>query len=315
MMRNPHFDDDRIVWSDEYSGQFEPPSTGYDAEFELQWKIALEQDREFFVAPGASTDDRYIDDRIYEWTGKHPTRNDFFDPTMGSRVLDHPLQPELIRGKRCADVGCGLGRWTRVMQRLGAADVLSIDLSESALKSVSRFNGNVLGANVMRLREDHPELCGKFDFVNLWGVAMCTHDPSAAFQSAASLVGEHGAMYLMVYCPEGMHNMPINNLRRKIFHRLPSVKERLAFVDAVHHRRWNRAYPLSRNLKDRVLNLMGEPKGGKIAILDMLEPFYNWVIPLDVIKGWMKKAGFTQVTLLNEFESEKCAYHVLGRKA
>jgi hypothetical protein len=46
----------------------------------------------------------------------------------------------------------------------------------------------------------------------------------------------------------------------------------------------------------------------------MLQPFYNWVIPLDVIEGWARARGFDTMHVLNEFESPKAAYHVLATK-
>jgi hypothetical protein len=63
-------------------------------------------------------------------------------------------------------------------------------------------------------------------------------------------------------------------------------------------------------------NLTRQPKGVRISVLDMLHAYYNWVIPWDVILGWIKKAGFTEVINLNEFEPPQlaCAFHILGIK-
>jgi SAM-dependent methyltransferase len=200
------------------------------------------------------------------------------------------------------------------MQYIGAADVLSVDMSESALNSTRRFNPNALKADILKLPEQHPELGGQFDFANLWGVAMCTHDPRKAFASAAFTVKPGGAMYLMVYAPEGPHNRRETILARRKFHSLHSVQEKLAFVDKVHGRRWESTFPIGHNCRNVVRNILDRPKGYKIGYLDMLEPFYNWVIPVEVIEGWMKQNGFTQMTVLNQNETNKCAHHVLGRK-
>jgi SAM-dependent methyltransferase len=313
-MRNPHFDHGRVVWCDEYSGQYEQPTAGYSEQFDLQWEIALKGIAEYTDDPGAAVDDAHIEDRVYEWTRMHPRGTGFTDASSGIRALDHPIDPSLIRGRKCVDVGCGMGRWTRALQMIGAADVLSIDVSDSALESVARFNRNTLRADITRLPEDHPELVEQFDFAVFWGVAMHTQDPRKAFASAASLVRPGGFIYLMVYAPEGMHNTAIVNIQRRIFSRLKTVEERLAFVERVYDRAWNWSYPPLENLKNLLRNLKGLPKGGKLGVLDMLEPFYNWVIPMEVIEGWMARAGFADVRLLNEFEPEKCAYHVLARK-
>lgn len=314
MQRNPHFDDNLLVWSDDYSGRYEPPASTYGEQFDLQWKLALEGDPEYYNYSGAGLDDDFVADRIYEWTGSHPRGNGFLRPWPGNRVLDHPMDPELIRGRDCIDIGCGLGRWTKVMLALGANMVMSVDVSASALKSVSRFNGNVRRVNVMEIPSQNPDLVARFDFACFWGVAMCTHDPAKAFSAAASTVRKRGALYLMVYQPGGMHGTRLVNLQRKKFYGLRTVRERLAYVDRIWNRRWDWSFPIEENLKNVARRVLARPKSSKMGILDTLEPFFNWVIPLEVVQGWMKKAGFSEVIHLNEFENPACAYHVLGIK-
>ena len=310
-VRNPHFDDGLVVWSDEYSGRYHLPSDDYSDQFDLQWRLCLE---DYYQTLAVSVDDEHISDRIYEWTGQRSGDLSPYHPSEGLRPLDQPLNINLIKDKECIDVGCGLGRWTRTMLTIGARSVISVDMSQSALESVRRFNSNVVKADVMKLPEEHPEFIGKFDFANLWGVAMCTHDPWKAFLGAASTVKPGGALYLMVYAPEGMHGTSIVNLQRSRFAQMQNLEDGLAYVEHVYKREWDNAYPLKENLKNVLRNILGRPRGSMVGTLDMLEPFYNWVIPLEVIEGWMRKAGFKEFCLLNEFEEKKCAYHVLGIK-
>jgi len=60
------------------------------------------------------------------------------------------------------------------------------------------------------------------------------------------------------------------------------------------------------------LRLTGWPNRDRAAVIDMLEPFYNWVIPIDCVREWMKKAGFSEVVRLNEGDTKPCAWHFLG---
>jgi hypothetical protein len=122
-------------------------------------------------------------------------------------------------------------------------------------------------------------------------------------------------MYLYVYEPGGIHAFPLTTLQRRHFHRLSSVEERLRYVDCVHERRWQADIPLRDNLRNVVRNLLDRPKNSKHGVLDLLQPFYNWVIPFDVICGWAKKGGFASHTLLNAGEAPRCGWHVLLRKA
>ena len=312
---HPHFDEGLIVWSDEYSGKYPPPGS-YSEEFDLQWKLAIEGEQGYFDNPGASTEDEYINDRVYEWTGKSANGHGFHDKRMGSRVLDHPLDPDLIKGKKCIDIGCGLGRWTRTMLAIGADSVLSVDMSKSGLKNISKYNDNTAQADIMRIPEEHPEWVGQFDFANFWGVPMCTHDPKKAFLSAASTVKPGGSMYLMVYCPEGMHNHPVVNYQRRTFHNMKTVDERLAYVDHVFRKEWDSNYTLAYNLRNQLIRLGAvfnrNWRDSKVGFLDLLEPTYNWVIPKNVIDDWMKQAGFTEYHYL--YKKPRSAYHVLATK-
>ena len=312
---NPHFDENRLEWSDHLSGRCSPPPQPYSEQFDLQWRLALENHPEYLNHPGADLDSDYINDRIYEWTGIHPDGGGFRDASAGMRVLDHPLDVGLIRDRDCIDIGCGMGRWTKTMLALGARSVLSIDASESAIRSVSAFNDRVMRADIMELPQEHPELTETVDFACFWGVAMCTHDPRKAFLSAASMVKPGGSIYLMVYAPEGINGRPLTNIQRRAFHQLSTVEERLAYVSHVHQRRWDSTYPLRDNIKNRLRDLLRRPKGGPLGVLDMLQPFYNWVIPFEVIEGWARDGGFTRLQLLNESERPKAAYHVLATKA
>lgn len=313
--RNPHFDDGRIVWRDAYSGQYAPPAAGYSEQFDLQWKLALQGEAHYYDNSGASAEDEFIEQRVYEWTGlRPPNASGAWRRPTSVRVLDHPVDPARLRGKDCVDVGCGMGRWTRTMLALGARSVLSIDMSASGLKNVSRFNSNTLVADVMQLATEHPELSGTFDFATFWGVAHHKHDPSRAFTNAAQLVRPGGALYLMVYAPEEMHGLDVVTRRRKHFHRLGSVEERLRYVDRIYDRRWDSAVSPYWNVRDKLKNVLRRPRGTKVGILDMLEPFFNWVIPEGVARGWFAREGFTSVQLVNDHEPKKCAFHFVGIK-
>ena len=55
--RNPHFDDDRVVWSDAYSGAYEP--VAYDQQFDDQWRLFLERQTGFCDHTGVETSDDF----------------------------------------------------------------------------------------------------------------------------------------------------------------------------------------------------------------------------------------------------------------
>lgn len=289
-MRNPHFDDGRVIWKDKYSGLYEP--VPYDVQFDNQWQLFLENRPGFVNHTGVETDDVWIDDRVFDLTGVHGlvTQNELQVPrNMGGRQnLSLRFSPEHFQDKRILDAGCGAGRWTKALQALGGS-VKSIDVSEHGLKSVRQFNSDVEAIDLFSLAE-HKRLQGTFDFTICWGVVMCTHDPWKAFQNVASTVAQGGELYVMVYAPT-YHNNPEVQTYRKQYHSLKTYEEKMAYVFDI-----------------------ADSEENAINYLDMLNTFYNWVVEEETIHQWFKKCGFSETVTLNFSDEYPVAYHVLGRK-
>ncbi|BFU93746.1 MAG: protein of unknown function [Nitrospira sp.] len=305
---NPHFDHHRIVWRDEYCGQYQPVE--YGDQFDDQWRLFLERRVGFCRHTGVETSDPYVDDRIFELTGVKDLlgrrryglwlpvvrrlgrrRREEQRRAIGGRLYLHPkFAVDHFHGKRCLDIGCGAGRWTRALLALGAT-VKSADVSRHAIRSTRRFNEDVESLNLFDILERRPDLHGAFDFTLCWGVMMCTHDPKLAFTNVARTVRPGGELYAMVYAPT-YHNSPFVLESRRHYHRqLATMEERLRY-----------AYEIA----DRPENA--------INLFDMLNTFFNWTIEEDVIREWYLAEGFTDVVMLNRDEPHKCAYHMWGRK-
>jgi len=305
---NPHFDQDRIVWDDAYSGQYQP--VAYSDQFDGQWKLFLEKKIGFHHHTGVETSDPWIDDRIFELTGvedflKRKKRGPLYplrrslqamfaskqNRDIGGRLYLEPKFPiDFFRGKRCLDLGCGAGRWTRTLIELGAT-VKSADVSKHAIESTRRFNDDVESLNLFDIIEKRPDLHNAFDFVLCWGVVMCTHDPKLAFDNVARTVKHGGHLYTMTYAPT-YHNSEFVRDARKHYHRqLTTPQQRL----------------------DYAYEIADQPENA-INCLDMLNTFYNWTVPEEVIHNWYQNHGFENIITLNAAEEHKCAYHVLGEK-
>lgn len=306
--RHPHFDDDRVVWDDGYSGLYGPVS--YDEQFDDQWRLFREKRPGFHQHTGVETSDPWIDGRIYELTGVanylgrkrwgplFPVvrffRDRFGDDEarrgIGGRLyLEPKFSIDHFRDKSCLDVGCGAGRWTRTLLSLGAR-VKSIDVSEHGLASTRRFNDDVERVDVFEL-EGREDLHGRFDFVICWGVVMCTHDPKRAFENVARTVRPGGELYIMVYAPTYHCSEQVLSWRKRYHRELSNFEDRLRF-----------AYDIA----DQPENC--------INLLDMLNTHYNWVIPESVAQGWFLNNGFEDVTTLNAHEPHNCGWHVIGRR-
>jgi 2-polyprenyl-3-methyl-5-hydroxy-6-metoxy-1,4-benzoquinol methylase len=307
-IRNPHFDDLRVVWSDEYSGQYQP--VAYDQQFDDQWRLFLDRATGFCDHTGVETSDEYIDDRIAELTGvRDYLWKAKWGPLagiaarlsgraarqerrgVGGRLWLEPKFPlDFFKGKRCLDAGCGAGRWTKTLASLGA-NMKSIDVSRHGLESTKRFNQDVEKLSLFEL-DTRPDLHNAFDFTICWGVVMCTHDPRRAFDLVAKTVKPGGSLYLMVYAPTYHASQQVCDWRMRYHRECHSFDEKLKFAYSVADRPEN-----------------------AINLLDMLNTFYNWTIPQDVCFEWFRANGFTDVVLLNRNEPHACGLHVLGRKA
>lgn len=305
---NPHLDHNRVVWSDEYSGQYK--AVEYGEQFDDQWRFFLGKKTGFVQHTGVETSDPYIDDRILELTGVkgflarqklgmlYPIKaflEKSFNATerrkVGGQLFLEPKFPiDFFEGKTCLDIGCGAGRWTRTLLALGGT-VKSIDVSKHGLESTRRFNRNVEELNLFEIKASRPDLHSVFDFCLCWGVIMCTHDPKLAFENICQTVRPGGYLYSMVYAPT-YHNSDFVLTHRRYYHtKLTTLEEKLEYAYAI---------------ADRLENA--------INVFDMLNTFYNWTIPKEVILGWYVNQGFEEIIVLNKEEENKCAYHILGKK-
>jgi SAM-dependent methyltransferase len=306
--RNPDFDDGLVVWTDQYSGRYRP--VAYGDQFDDQWRLFLQRKRGFHDHTGVEVSDLYIDDRIFELTGlrgvvERPKWGNLYPLVaawrrytgkderrgVGGRLYLKPSFPiDYFQGKRCLDLGCGAGRWTKTLMALGA-NVTSADISEHALKSTARFNKDVRRLDIFDM-PNHPELREAFDFTLCWGVLMCTHDPKQAFEYVASTVKPGGGLYVMVYAPTYHSSDAVRDMRRRFHRECRTIESKIQFTFEVA------VDP------DNALNY-----------LDMLNTFYNWTIPENVVHDWYRRSGFSDVVTLNRHEPHNCAWHVLGRKS
>lgn len=305
--RNPDFDDGLVIWSDNYSGRYQPVI--YADQFDDQWRLFLEQQTGFHDHTGVEVTDPYIDDRIFELTGVKGVLErqkwGWFYPLIsawrrysgvdqrrdiGGRLYLKPTFPvDYFKDKHCLDIGCGAGRWTRTLMALGAR-VTSADVSEYALHSTSRFNDDVTHLDIFNLPQ-RTELNETFDFTLCWGVVMCTHDPKLAFENVASTVKPGGSLYIMVYAPTYHASDSVREMRRRFHRECHTIKEKVNFVFET-----------------------AQDPNNAINYMDMLNTFYNWTIPENVVHEWFKNSGFVDVVTLNKEEPHNCAWHVLGRK-
>ncbi len=178
--------------------------------------------------PGAmsSTPDRKTlrgsPDRFgYEWASYAqilPESKGQLERWMGSTGLAS------FAGKRCLDVGCGMGRNPYWMLEAGAASVVAVDLDERSLaaarKNLAGFDrARVVKASVYDL--DAADL-GTFDRVTCIGVLHHLESPGEALERMWRRVAPGGDLVLWCYGKEGNERLlPIIRAFQVLGSRLP----------------------------------------------------------------------------------------------
>jgi SAM-dependent methyltransferase len=140
------------------------------------------------------------------------------------------LPPEtILRGKTFLDAGCGgFGGGVAIAARLGASQILGIDLSPENIRSAQeRFRTN---PNVRFQQENLINLSlpsDSYDFVYCVGVLMCLEQPETAFRQLVRVLRPGGRIYIGVYGSGGLYNefiTPASRLAGKIIPRTITSK-------------------------------------------------------------------------------------------
>ncbi len=166
------------------------------------------------------------------------------DPDFDRQAIGHVerytgLPAEWFKGKTALDAGCGNGRWSLTLCRMGAR-VTAIDNSDAGVANVRRLCAEHEGFRAERRNLLEPlGLDGAFDFVWCFGVVHHTGDTARALANVARAVREGGTLFLMIY-GEPRHNRPedfgeLNSyiaLRREM--EAMTFEEKVAFLKARH---------------------------------------------------------------------------------
>lgn len=113
------------------------------------------------------------------------------------------IPPEVFVGKRVLDAGCGMGRYSYVLARLGARAVIGMDLHDGVYMAerLTRSLGTVrLVKGSLFAVPFRPE---SFDTVVSIGVLHHTGDTLGAFRNLLPLVKPGGAVFVQVYTTRG----------------------------------------------------------------------------------------------------------------
>lgn len=120
------------------------------------------------------------------------------------RGLEQLFPDGELHGKRFLDIGCGSGLSMLAALRLGAAEVIGVDIDERSVEAsrqcLNKFapddKWGVTRSSVFDLA---PGESGRFDIVHSWGVLHHTGDMWAAIEKAAMMLEHDGLFAIALY--------------------------------------------------------------------------------------------------------------------
>jgi len=212
---------------------------------------------------------------------------------LRDRFERNELPLEKFQGQKALDAGCGGGRYTVALKKIGFGEVVGIDISKPGLENcrarlaqkgiegISYKEGTVL---------DLPFDDESFDFVFSNGVLHHTRDLVKGIHELLRVMkkGGHGFLYL-IENPGGIYWDVIEVLRCV-------VKD----IDFAYAR--------------AVFQLLGVPANRRFFILDHIMAPINIRSTCEEIEGWLKEAGASELRRLDRGTDFDWAEQVYQKK-
>jgi len=250
-----------------------------DLVFTALYEMAHDNDRS---APFASR--RTVAAFGHQWAEIPSGKYMLSDPVFKAQVDRIISEEELLMnrtwfgGKRVLDAGCGGGRWSYGLAKLGA-QVTAVDTNPSAL-AATRAALDELGAKAEFVRSDLETVDAKlppesFDLVWSWGVLHHCTSFSEALRSVSKLLKSGGLIHLYLY---GRESIPLSA-------DVALFKERLR-------------YNYMQDERQRQAFLEEKARGIDMDVHhahDIYAPIINRRFEFEEVRDFLEKLGFTHI--------------------
>lgn len=189
------------------------------------------------------------------------TMEDQIEKSVGlirDRFLPNGFDMKYLKGKNAIDIGCGSGRFTFALSKLGCANVIGVDygdrgiaIAREALKKTGIKGVSFKKANVLALPFENES----FDFVFCNGVLHHTEDMEKGIAEMIRVAKKGGKLWLYLYAdggifwyarkmmPKIMKQIP-QTYTMKVLDMIGMPKDRFIFSD-------NWYVPIERHTNDR----------------------------------------------------------------
>ncbi|MEW5758332.1 MAG: class I SAM-dependent methyltransferase [Candidatus Omnitrophota bacterium] len=219
-----------------------------------------------------------------ENNGYNLKNNNFLKQATNNVCRFTSLSCGWFKGKNILDVGCGSGRYSWALSKLGA-NVLSIDQSGYGIEKTKKACAEFKNHRAIQVDLLKPfQIDEKFDLVWCFGVLHHTGDAYGTFKKIASLVRPNGYLFVMIYGeprPGVIEDyLTLNEYmywRKKTYNM--SLDERLNCVREV--------------MKKRKFRICGEENID--GYFDAISPSINDLYSFEEIKQWFMLEDFCEI--------------------
>ena len=192
------------------------------------------------------------------------------------RLTKNKIPLERIKGKSCLDAGCGGGRYTLGLARIGAQKVIGVDAASASIADAKRRCSNLEYKNCEFMTADVlslPLADNSYDFVMSYGVLHHTTDPKHGIEECYRVLKPGGKLFIFLMSGTGLFYETLNMLREVL-------------------------KPVSPSLTQAVMQLMGYPPNRIFNMVDLFHvPIQHGFSP-EEMERMLREIGFVNIRRL-----------------